>query len=124
MHYLGVSNSKIRIGNRDILLSHPLTIEKEHKYDSKIKELYPDDSFDLILRGHTHHNGMYVNDAGSLVINVPACYRSPTRPYTGAYWITIREKELVIKNLIISDKIDVFLETKHKLEPKKLVKKV
>ena len=106
MHCLGYKNSKITIGGRNILLHHPFTIERDEKYDEEIKRLYSESYFDLILRGHTHHNGIYINRANSIVVHVPACYNSPTRKYTGAYAVTLKNYELELTQLIIDSNVD------------------
>jgi len=108
MHCLGYKNSKITIGNKNILLHHPFSIERDHKYDKEIHKLYLNPEFDLVLRGHTHHNGIYINDMNSIVVHVPACYNSPTRKYTGAYQVTLRENDLELTQLIIGDEVHDF----------------
>lgn len=120
MHFLGYKNSKIQLGKTDILLQHPFAIERDNKYDKEIIEMYPGESFDLVLRGHTHHNGIYVNDFGSIVVNVPACYNSPTRKYVSAYEITLKENELELDNLIIDDEVSKFSVIKYPLKTKTL----
>lgn len=122
MHFLGYQNSRIKIGNRDVLLHHPFRIVKERKHDEELKDLYFNPEFDLILRGHTHTNGIYFNDMGSLVVNVPACYSSPTRPYIGAYEVTMKNDNLELQSLIIGDEVTPFSSFKHNLKPKELIK--
>lgn len=115
MHFLGYKNSKLILGNRTILLQHPFTIERSFKYDDEIEELYPNYNFDLILRGHTHHNGIYVNDKNSIVVNVPACYDSPNRKYVGVYEITLKKERIELEQLIVSDSVDSFSNIKFDL---------
>ena len=107
MHFLGYQNSKIRLGNRVILLQHPFTIEREEKYDKAINETYDDTRFDLVFRGHTHHNNIYFNSFGSIVVNVPACYTTTIRPYTSAYEATIKDSDTIsnveLTNLVLSN---------------------
>ncbi len=129
MHFLGYKNSRIRIGDRNILLQHPFTINKNGKYDKEIVQLYGDEKFDMVLRGHSHHNGIYVNDMGSLVVHVPICYSHPSVKYTSVYAITIKDtdKENVVElnNLLLSDmddKLIPFNNIKYNLIPKQLVK--
>lgn len=122
LHFLGYQNSKIRIGNRDILLHHPFTIDKQNKYDNEIKDIYINADFDLILRGHTHHNGIYINDMGSLVVNVPACYNSPSRAYNSIYEVSLREDEIKIDNLIIENFPVLFSRLEYPLKKKETEK--
>lgn len=124
MHFLGYKNSKIRIGNRDILLHHPFTIERPNKYDDEIKDLYMKPDFDLVLRGHTHHNGIYINDMGSLVVNVPACYKSPSRVYNGIYEMSLRENEIKINSLVVENYPVLFSTLILPLKQKELIKKI
>ena len=122
MHFLGYKNSRITIGNRTVLLHHPFNIVNDQKYDDEIKELYIRPEFDLVLRGHTHHNGIYTNEMDSVVLNVPACYNSSSRVYTGAYEITFKNDELLLQSLILSDEVYPFTSIKYSLKPKQLVK--
>ena len=122
MHFLGYKNSRITIGNRTVLLHHPFTIVNDQKYDDEIKELYLNPEFDLVLRGHTHHNGIYTNEMDSIVLNVPACYNSPSRMYTGAYEITFKNDELLLQSLILSNEVYPFTSIKYELKPKQLIK--
>ncbi len=122
MHFLGYKNSQVNIGNRTVLLHHPFNIVHDQKYDDEIKELYLRPEFDLVLRGHTHHNGIYTNEMDSIVLNVPACYSSPSRVYTGAYEITFKNDELLLQSLILSDELYPFTSIKYPLKPKQLVK--
>ena len=115
MHFLGYKNSKITLGNTNVLLHHPFTIERNILYDNEIEELYPNCHFDLILRGHTHHNGIYVNNMNSIVVNVPACYNSPKRKYIGAYAVTIKNDTLELEQLIIDDMVEDFAHIKFEL---------
>lgn len=115
MHFLGYKNSKIVLGNRNVLLNHPFIVDRNFKYDHEIEELYPDCNFDLVLRGHTHHNGIYVNDNNSIVVNVPACYDSPNRKYVGVYEITLTNEKLELDQLIVSKTVDRFSRIKFDL---------
>jgi len=124
MHFLGYKNSKIKIGNINILLHHPFTIDKEQKYDAEIKELYGDTHFDLILRGHTHHNYIYTNNMDSLVINVPACYSSPSRNYTGVYVVTLKQNIIELNSLIVGKEVLPFGVIRHELKNKVLTKNI
>jgi len=124
MHFAGYKNSKIKIGNRDILLHHPFNINRDNKYDEEIRDLYINSDFDLVLRGHTHHNGLYINEMGSIVICVPACYSSPSRDYTGAYGITLKEKEVEIDSLFITNEVSLFSVIKQPLKEKEKVKTI
>jgi len=123
MHFLGYKNSKVMLGNKSVLLHHPFTMEKEHKYDNEIKDLYLKPEFDLILRGHLHNNSIYINDLGSIVVNVPACFSYPNRKYTGAYEITIKDEEIELSNLIVDNEVTLLSTIKHPLKKKELVKK-
>lgn len=122
MHFLGYKNSKLKIGNRVFLLHHPFTIEKSQKYDDEIKDLYFRSDFDVVLRGHTHHNGIYVNDMGSIVVNVPACYSSPNNPYIGAYEVTIKDDKLLLQSLILKEEVYPFALIHYPLKHKELIK--
>ena len=115
MHFLGYKNSKIIIGNKKILLHHPFTIDRNFKYDNEVEELYPNCHFDLILRGHTHHNGIYMSDTNGIVVNVPACYDSPNRQYVGAYVITLKNDQVELEQLIVDDKVENFSHIKFQL---------
>lgn len=115
MHFLGYKNSKIILGNKNVLLHHPFTIERSCKYDDEIEELYPTCDFDLVLRGHTHHNGIYVNNMNSIVVNVPACYDSPNRKYVGIYEITLKNERIELEQLIVSDSVERFSHIKFDL---------
>jgi len=118
MHCLGYKNSKITIGNTNILMQHPFSIEREQKYDDEIRDLYICPNFDLVLRGHTHYNGIYINDMNSIVVNVPACYGSPTRKYIGAYEIILKKNEEELKQLIVDEDVQAFAHLKFPLENK------
>ncbi len=131
MHFLGYKNSRLQIGNINVLLHHPFFIDKKMKYDSEIKDLYPNMNFDLILRGHTHHNEIFVNSDGSLVVNVPACYSSPNRSYTNIYEITLKNNnltnEMEINTILLPfDREEVIPISKMYLPitPKSLIKKM
>lgn len=124
MHFLGYKNSSLKIGNVNVLLHHPFSIERSAKYDDEVKDLYLNPDFDLILRGHTHHNDIYVNDMNSLVVDVSACYNSPSRDFVTAYEVTIKNSEILLDNLIIGDKISKISTVKHKLLSKSFVEKI
>ncbi len=122
MHFAGFKSSKIRVGDKLVLLQHPFTIEKSSIYDSEIRDLYFKPQFDLILRGHTHHNGIYINEDESIVVNVPACYSSPSRKYQGAYEVEFFNDSVTLRSLILDSEPEVFSEIKYELKPKEKTK--
>ena len=122
MHFLGYKNSKLKIGNVDVLLHHPFTIEKTKKYDDEIKGLYFNPEFDLVLRGHTHQNEIYVNDMNSVVLNVPACYDSPSRSYVSFYQVIVKKEQLTFHNIILGKEPEIFNTISFPLKQKTLVK--
>lgn len=123
MHFAGFKNSKIKIGDKLVLLQHPFTMAKSNTYDSEIRDLYFNPQFDLVLRGHTHHNEIYVNDDESIVVNVPACYSSLSRKYSGAYEVEFLNNTVVLKSLVLNQKPEIFSEIKYNLKPREKVKK-
>lgn len=123
MHFLGYKNSKLHVCNRNLLMHHPFFIDKAQKYDDEVKELYYNPDFDIIFRGHTHNNLVYVNDMNSLVINVPACYDSPSRKHIGLYEVTIANDDLELDSLIVDDsEVSHFATLNHRMKPKQLIK--
>lgn len=122
MHFLGYKNSKLKIGNRNILMHHPFSMNRDKKYDDEIKDLYMDPEFDIVLRGHTHHSGIYINEMGSIVLNIPACYSSPSRKYNGIYQVTLKENEVKIENLIVDNEVHLFNVIKYPLSEKEKTK--
>ncbi len=127
MHFLGYEYSKLKIGNINILLHHPFSIEKNSKYDNEIKDIYFNQDFDLILRGHTHSNEVYTNDTNSVVVNVPACYVSPSREFTSIYEVTIKNNnnEVELVNLFLSNNTEELIpisKVHYPLRGKQLVK--
>lgn len=122
MHFLGYKNSKIKLGNLDVLLHHPFTMEKNKKYDDEIKDLYFNPEFDLVLRGHTHQNNIYVNDMNSVVLNVPACYDSPSRSYVSFYQVGIKKDQVIFNNIILGEEPELFSSISYPLKQKILIK--
>lgn len=122
MHFLGYQNCKLKIGDINVLLHHPFTISREVKYDDEIKDLYFNTDFDLILRGHTHHAGMYVSENGGLVLTTDSCLDNSKREFKGLYGITIKNNEMEIDNLVMGKEISTYSVVKHKFTPKQLIK--
>lgn len=119
MHFLGYKNSRVVVGNYQILLHHPFAIERDHKYDKEVKDLYPNSRFDLILRGHTHHNSIYMNEDNGIIVNVPACYDSPSLKYIGAYMITLKNEQLELTQLIVDNEVETFSNIKLQYDSRK-----
>lgn len=118
MHFAGYKNSRLKIGDKVVLLQHPFMIDNTNKYDSEIRDLYVNPKFDLVLRGHTHQNGIYLNQDNSIVVSVPACYSSPSRKYPGAYEVEFTGDNVKLKSLILGDEPEIFSITNYDLKPK------